>query len=87
MSISNLNNGSNDSGDNLKEKLERLTSSNVYCWVVLIAAVVAIIMAFILHEGTKYSDKFFLVLAILVIGILINVNQLRKNYLNKKDKP
>ena len=74
------------SKDNLKENIEKLSNSNAYCWIVLLACSIGIIMAFVMHEGTKYSDKFFILLAILTIGILININQLRKNYLHEKEK-
>jgi len=70
----------------IKQQFEKVTNSNTYCWIVLLVCIIGAILAFALHEGTQYSDKFFLVLAVFAIGILINGNQLRKNYLKKKEK-
>ncbi|SEA12504.1 hypothetical protein SAMN05192529_108164 [Arachidicoccus rhizosphaerae] len=70
----------------LKQQFEKVVNSNVYCWLALLICIIGAILEFYFHEGTRYSDKFFLVLAIFVIGILINGNQLRKNYVKKKEK-
>ncbi|UAY54492.1 hypothetical protein [Arachidicoccus terrestris] len=70
----------------LKERIEKVTHSNIYCWLMLLIGAICIFMMFLYHEGQRYSDKFFLVLAVFVIAILINVNQLRKNYLKNKEK-
>lgn len=72
--------------ENIKKQFENITNSNAYCWIVLLACLIGIILAFVFHEGTQYSDKFFLVLAVLAIGLIVNANQLRKNYLKKKDE-
>lgn len=71
---------------NLKDKIEKLINSNVYCWTVIGVATAGIIMQFLYHEGTKYSDKFFIVLAIMLLAIGVNIFQLRKNYLKKRQQ-
>ena len=73
------------SPEDIKQQFEKVTNSNTYCWIVLIACVGGIGMAFIEHKGPDYSDKFFLLISILAIGVIINVNQLRKNYQHKKE--
>lgn len=70
----------------LKERIEKVTNSNIYCWLILLIGAIGIIMMFLYHEGRQYSDKFFLVLAVFVIAMIINVNQLRKNFLKNKEK-
>ena len=70
--------------ENLKARIEKVSNSNAYCWIILLICLIGVICAFVLHAGKPYSDKFFLVLAIFAIGIIINGNQLRKNYLKKK---
>lgn len=70
----------------LKERIEKVTNSNIYCWLILIISVIGIILMFLYHKGQQYSDKFFLILAVFVIAMIINVNQLRKNYLKNKEK-
>lgn len=70
----------------LKERIERVTNSNIYCWLILLIGTIGIIMMFLYHEGQQYSDKFFLILAVFVIAMIINVNQLRKNYLKNREK-
>lgn len=70
--------------DNIKGSIEKISNSNAYCWIVLSACLVGLVLAFVFHQGTQYSDKFFLLLAILTIGVIINTNQLRKNYLRRK---
>lgn len=71
--------------DSIKGSIEKFSNSNAYCWVVLSACLVGLALAFVFHEDTQYSDKFFLLLAILTIGVIININQLRKNYLKRKE--
>lgn len=73
-----------ESPQDIKQQFEKVTNSNTYCWIVLIACLTGIALAFYKHYGVPYTDKFFLLIAILAIGVIINVNQLRKNYLKKK---
>ena len=84
--MTSLDPSSGSSPNDLKQQFEKVTNSNIYCWIVLLICIIGVILAFAFHEGNQYSDKFFLILAVLAIGIIINGNQLRKNYSKKKEK-